>query len=344
MTPHCFPYSGGRRAFTLIEMIGVLAVMAILAAVLVPALLKEMDKAVADQETATLQSFSTALQNNILRNRSIPSETNWADTIAAELGMNVSDVATNIRHQPRIFLIERSGWFATNAAAYVQNSGGASTNAGRLMILSALGSVNVPFTSGRPNLTDFRYTWNSRVGTVPDVGIWTGWQRNSGGQGDPNDVLVQRINLGSSFVHLLLNNSDPTNAPYSIDGITTNYLSPTNPLLDAYFLTGTVFKLYLANGNLEASQVLLQDSSWWFTAGIWRNSSLPAGSTPGVGLQPIVQTFFTNSPHNTFFPGVVYSNMTNYMGSVIQYGFTNFISVSAAGSLANSISTNNLFP
>src|SRR5207245_1609726 len=50
------------RAFSLIELIGVLAVIAILAAVLAPALIRQMDRIAGDQESASLKSFGDALQ------------------------------------------------------------------------------------------------------------------------------------------------------------------------------------------------------------------------------------------------------------------------------------------
>src|SRR6266540_2609307 len=59
------------RAFSLIELIGVLAVIAILAAALVPALIRQMDKIAGDQESAALKSFSDALQQSIMRTRYI---------------------------------------------------------------------------------------------------------------------------------------------------------------------------------------------------------------------------------------------------------------------------------
>src|SRR6185436_19112812 len=60
------------RAFSLIELIGVLAVMAILAGVVAPALIRHMDKVAGHQESAALKSFGDALQQSILRARSIP--------------------------------------------------------------------------------------------------------------------------------------------------------------------------------------------------------------------------------------------------------------------------------
>src|SRR5437763_773259 len=72
------------RAFSLIELVGVLAVIAILAAVMVPALIRQIDKIAGDQESASLKSFGDALQQSIMRKRYVPSTTDWATNIAPE--------------------------------------------------------------------------------------------------------------------------------------------------------------------------------------------------------------------------------------------------------------------
>ena len=77
----------GILAMTLIEVIGILAVLAVLSAMLLPALVRQIDKLVSDQEVATLQSFGNALPRSIMRNRYIPGPTDWTNNIAAELGM-----------------------------------------------------------------------------------------------------------------------------------------------------------------------------------------------------------------------------------------------------------------
>src|SRR5437867_9718654 len=94
------------HSFSLIELIGVLAVIAILAAVLARALIRQMDRIAGDQESAALKSFGDALQQSIMRARSIPTYTNWASTVASELGVDISSVTNSPRRQPRFFLID----------------------------------------------------------------------------------------------------------------------------------------------------------------------------------------------------------------------------------------------
>src|SRR5437879_4180674 len=106
--------SKSQRAMTLIELIGVLAVLAILAAFLVPALIRQADKIAGDQESASLKSFSDALQSSIERNRYIPSDTDWATNVAKELGVDVTTVTNSPRKQPRFFLIDPALQIGTN--------------------------------------------------------------------------------------------------------------------------------------------------------------------------------------------------------------------------------------
>ena len=99
-------------AWTLIEMIAAVAVLAILAALLLPAFIKEMDKSTADQERATLQSFADAFQQYVLTTRTVPNENGWVGAITSRLGVGNNHVLYNT-HQPlhqvfnsRVFLIE----------------------------------------------------------------------------------------------------------------------------------------------------------------------------------------------------------------------------------------------
>src|SRR5262245_34574802 len=83
------------RAFALLEMIGVLVVVAILAAVAVPALIRQLDRIAGEKESAALRAFGDALQQSIRRKRYVPNAADWASVIAAELGVDVAGVSTN---------------------------------------------------------------------------------------------------------------------------------------------------------------------------------------------------------------------------------------------------------
>src|SRR5882672_7418118 len=108
---------GSRCAFTLIEVIGVLAVIGLLAAALVPALIRQMDRIAGDQESAALKACGDALQQSVIRNRYVPGAADWATNIAVELGENISNVMTNGRKQPRFFLIDPMWQIGSNANA-----------------------------------------------------------------------------------------------------------------------------------------------------------------------------------------------------------------------------------
>src|SRR5437867_2699200 len=100
------------RAWTLIEVIGILAVIAILAAILLPALIREIDQAVADKESATLKSFGDAFQQYVVTTWIIPDQTTWYSAVASKLGISTNDVLYNphqqTHQQTRVFLIDEA--------------------------------------------------------------------------------------------------------------------------------------------------------------------------------------------------------------------------------------------
>jgi len=356
--------SRARRAFSLIEMIGVLALIAIAATMLVPVFVKQTDMAVATQESATLQSFTTAFQNNIERNQAIPSITNWVTVVATELGLTSNSVALTPRNQTRVLLIDTNG-FGALSLPYTQRTSGTpnpitNSTLPRFMVVSSLGLAlpALTGTNGPANTTNFNALWNAPNGTVPtnSGSPWIGWK------GQASDVNVQRLDLSLLFAHLVLSNSDPTNAPYSIGGSSPINL-PAQTNINAYYLLTTPFNLYLANTNLEAAQVLLRDSSWVFSSGGWRRVPSPAPSLTISGTNLVTttvtvissniddcchqfncQSFCTNvcSPKNTYCTTAkCCSDMTNYMSCYQQYAASGFTSSSCRNNLQNCYNTLN---
>src|SRR5262245_28769889 len=178
-------------AFSLIELVGVIAVIAILAAALVPALIRQMDRIAGEQETAALKSFGDGLQSSILRNRYIPTHTNWASTVATELGLDLASVTNSPRSKPRFFLIDSALVLGNTASSFPYNQTDwfsvfvVTINAAvivpplspRLLILSSIGRA-LPTNIVNGTSTDFNAIWdrNDTANALPATSFtWPGW-------------------------------------------------------------------------------------------------------------------------------------------------------------------------
>src|SRR5438445_12403415 len=71
-----------RDGWTLIESIAVMAVIAILAAMAAPTIIKRVDRAAWTKETADLNAIDDAFTQSILRTKKIPDASGWATFIA----------------------------------------------------------------------------------------------------------------------------------------------------------------------------------------------------------------------------------------------------------------------
>jgi type II secretory pathway pseudopilin PulG len=306
--------SEAARAWTLIELIAILAVIAILGAVILPMLIKETDKSVADQEKATLKSLADAFQQYVLATRVIPDQTTWYSAVSSKLGLGTNDILYNVRQQshqqPRVFLIDPALQVGLGSAPsglpYSQSNFVASTANSpmmpvnpRLMIVSSLGkALPSAVASGQFGNTSqpyFNDLWTNADGTVPSDAAWAGWT------GSPGDVVVQRIDLTPLFVRLWLGNYNSTNSGYytidGVDGVTTPTLVNT---VDGFFIQGSVLGLYTnANAScLDTKQILSRNSAFVFENGLWRGSLSGSSMAGGIGLiGDVAQQFLLATPN-----------------------------------------------
>jgi type II secretory pathway pseudopilin PulG len=326
-------------AFTLIEMIGVLAAVAILAAVLAPALIRQADKLAADQEIGALQSFGAAIQNHVLRTRVIPDNTAWIGVVTNELGMSFSLVSTTPRGRARVFVIDDTG-FGAMTLSYTQTTAGVSAPPPqpRFMIVSSLGAALPAGLVSRPGPVIFNDLWNTAPAAMPANPIWAGW---NGGRSE--DLLVQRINLAPFFVHLILatNNSTANYASYQIDSgaIRTNTL--IGGAVDAFFVQGSVLTLY-SNAVPDSQQVLLRDSSFVYDQNLWRSSitSISVASTNPPDFSGIVNAFIGSGPAAvTPTRSQVVVDFIAYMTNYINWANFNFPAGAQKNAVINSYNT-----
>src|SRR5262245_64291949 len=97
-----------RQGFTAIELVGVMAVMAILAAMIIPPMIKRIDQAAWTKERADLQTMASSFTQSILRNKTITNYAGIATAIAREMSLPVSAITTTPRGRARGFLVDQN--------------------------------------------------------------------------------------------------------------------------------------------------------------------------------------------------------------------------------------------
>jgi len=299
------------HAFSLIEFIAVLTVIAILAAVLAPVLIRRIDQAARTRDAAELSGMADSLQKVILRTGQIPSTNTLVSALANELAVTSNKVALGVRGVPRLFLSDPNLWIGSgnNLLPFTQSSFplGTGTNIGgvdvpgrnlRLMIIS---SLVLPLT----NNIVFDTVWATPDGAVPSGWTWAG---------RTDDLRIQRVDLAPLFNRVILNPIDTNKyGSFAIESgpsvSTTN--SVTNILANSWYLKSTAIRLFNTNNNpatytLETKPVVQGDFSYVFEGLAWRGlfsgrATPPSSSDSTAYSESFTQfmalaTPFTNSP------------------------------------------------
>jgi len=333
--------AGGIRAFfgfTLIEMIGLMAVLIILATLFFSATTKSVDVGVSKQESTALEAFADALQRNILRTRYIPGTNDWYMSIANELGISSNTILYNIRnpYSPRVFMVDPNLQIGAAGGGlpysqYTNTTGSIQPISNRVMIVSSL-APSAPLLASGVAPANFSTVWNTPDGYIPTNGF-AGWK------GQPDDVKIQRINLAPLFVNLALANyprntsGSPTNrGQYRVDGQITNTVPDAGT--SGYFFQTTLVDL-LSGGLTNARLVLDRDSSYFYVGQVWRVvpyvpiAGINQSNTDAANLAQMISTaagLFSASPYNTNAlngetPPMVLSAMSNFMALYRPYAY-----------------------
>ena len=327
-------------AFSLIEIIGVLAILGVVAAAVASATIRRLDIAASNLESTNLVSFATALQNSALRTRYIPGPTgtsNWVQMIATELNVNPFLISTNSRNLRRVLMVDPNNSLSLPYRQTIAGTGSILPPTGRFMILSSLGPAFPGLlTDGATN--DFNTIWTTPDGAVPALPAsnpLNGWS------GKGSDLVVQRIDLSSLFVHLVLWNYPPPNPPqgfYQLD-LATN-VTPVQPTsVNTYLLRNTILSLLDDRQTNQVNQILGRDSAFFYIQSVWRGTldfglGLGQGSTNILESSKMGAAFaataaaFLSSRYNTnasagTTPPIVLNAMSNLMYSYDLYAYQN---------------------
>jgi type II secretory pathway pseudopilin PulG len=222
---------------SLIELIGILAIISLFAVVLFRSLIRETDADVSFKERATLRAYGEALKTAIKNNSSIPhwnllNSTNWAAFVGDVVGASPLNVYVNSRNQPRVMLVDTDGWLGTITLPYVQTATGTGVlpSKARVILLTSVGE-RLPLDLGPGGLVDsvaFDSLWESVNGSFLTNSAWNGWN------GRPQDILVERVFLSPLFVTISLTTQESSSALglYAIGSDTNLYPAPLTGIND----------------------------------------------------------------------------------------------------------------
>jgi len=177
-----------QQGFTLIEMIGVLAIMAILAAVITPNALRTLDRAAVRAEAETLHNLGEQAKlflkakgwapglNPIAANR-----LSWDQDLATFADISPAEILTNKRQMARSYIYEPTA------------------SPRRVLIISSMRTgLALPLAANINAVPLFDNIWDTADGAVPPAGTswagWTAWRNTlNGTAGDY--LVIERVNL-----------------------------------------------------------------------------------------------------------------------------------------------------
>ncbi len=288
MKPNWNPLRSVRcGAFTLIEVVGVLAVLSIVAWAAMNGVWTHLKESIRRDESVRLEAVRRALQRSAVRQRGIPSATNWVETVAIELAEPVSAIQKNAAGWNRLLVVDPNCRVGNPALLppYRQGpSGSAAPILARAVLLSTV-------AADYPNLASVRFDdlWERSPGRLP-----RNWSTRWGGK--PEDLLVERVAFEGQFQRICLNNLDlDASAWVAVDGETRRWEIPAGSKLETYYLTET--ELIFLNRSLEIQwiQPVVESASFSYEGGRWRAG---ISSGPAASGQALATTFdgFVGSP------------------------------------------------
>ncbi len=228
-----------KDGFTLIEMLGVLAVLAILGGLLAPQVVKHLDIAAQDEEEMYLEDIAQGVEMYLRENRTWPANLTTLSPDYVPIGN--TQISQNERGFPRYFVVHPDMGSFNNATGIA----GSALPDARFLLISNLGAdANPTITNG----TQFDTWWNTDTTTTPDVKIYRG-------------------HMGKMF-HLVSVSAVGDGGSFQIDGTATSSGGGRISSQGNYHLVGTPIELDEADtfsaGNSELDFTLTSDAGYQF--------------------------------------------------------------------------------
>jgi len=225
--------------FTLIEVIGVLAVMATLMAIVAPTLIDQIDRAAEEAEAQSLTAIGQGVELYLRTNYTWPANLSALSPDYVPFG--TAQLTVNDRGFPRYFIVHPDSSSYVNATGLAQSA----LADARFLLISNISSDASPSIN---NAAQFNTWWNTDDTTTPDLDIYRGHE-------------------GDLF-HLVSISAVAAGGSYRLDGVTTNSSGSTLSSVGNYHLAGTVVEFDEDNtfspGNFAFGITLVADAGYQF--------------------------------------------------------------------------------
>lgn len=275
------------RGYTLIELVGVLAIIAILAAVVTENILERMKRQIRETEASNLATFADAIRKSIARTKSVPGAGGLPARIATELSLPSSKVTTTPYKYTRYFLMHpefRVGTNQTSTIPYTQTVRGSTVEPSncKAVIISSVGPIDEDLIPAEITGTTFTNLWDASE-------EWDALAQ---------DVKLQRIELRDLFHRVILNNLDGYRAaPYSVESTNTLTTIPIGGRLETWFIESTALNLHMHGGALQMRDVIREDVSYVFENGRWARYVTTGKSGTSGSFGDLVDAFLRSDPN-----------------------------------------------
>ena len=254
--------ANNESGFTLLELIGVLAVITILSTLVLPSVIHRLDAGNQDAEDENLEAIAKAIELSIRENRAWPA--NLASLSPNYLAMNTLHITQNKGGFPRYYVVHPDVSGFSNAAGLAPSDLGEA----RFLLISNLKADAAPTIT---NAAEFDTWWNTDETSTPNL-------------------KIHRGNVGDMF-RLLNLRADAAGGSYQIDGVATNPGCVTLAEHTRYHLPGTVVGLDEA-GTFSVPEVQFaqaKDVGYRFDCGHpvgaqWRKEPVPGATCWGLWL------------------------------------------------------------
>jgi hypothetical protein len=301
-----------KRAFTVIELVGVLAIIAIIAAALAPNVIRRIDRAAWTREVSDLNTIGNGLLQTVTKDRLISN--NLPAAVSKYLDLSSSQITTTPRGFSRVFMMDpnlTSTTTGVGALSYVQTVTGLPyrPTGARIMIISTIGQPSPSTISD-----SFQTIWDVAEGGKP--ASWTG---------KADDLCIKRVDLSGLFHKVcLLNNDSNYNALAFYDlnqnGFGSVYLQPNGDSTNFFVLDGTALNLHedpdhSQNPTLQYRVIVDRDISYAYQDGRW-SGDLSVGLLEDLGpFGKRVRDFLglTCDPENHVTPQAVIDQFYAYL-------------------------------